>query len=306
MREWNLLCFYYLYHDLEKQCCHCFIWLLPYNLHRWKHVDPRDFIVAEPHVKNNYDLLQRLRCYMNEWSGQIFQALSQDRVLPKEGLSFLQQSNGCGYTFLRYACVLHHPYIMDQSVSLTSTHPHQGPSTSFTDYYVKADFYYNMLGLVKDVRVSLGDTYHQHQATTHCDVHSRAVTSFCHVKGSRQKIHSIYGNLLYCNHVFSLKQVTVQLVSFHVQFLQDKDQGVVWKVSIHFTFLFTFTTLLFGKKHYHFICSGYNPKSILYPIEYDDGDQEHCNLAMATVLQRYDGHVQKDYQSKFIPSPMQF
>ena len=88
----------------------------------------------------------------------------------------------------------------------------------------------------------------------------------------------------------------------------------MWKVSIHFTSLFTFATLLFGKKHYHliqkkhfhFIHSGYNHKSILYPIEYVDGDQEHCNLVMATVLQQYDGHVQKDHQSKFVPNPMQF
>ena len=150
------------------------------------------------------------------------------------------------------------------------------------------------------------DTYHQDQATTHCDIHSWAVTSFCHVKSSRQKLHGIYSNLIYCNHVFSLKQVTMQLVSFHVWFLQVKDQGVAWKVSIHFTFLFTFTTFLFGKKHYHSICSGYNHKPILYPIECDDGDQEHCKLAIVTVLQRYDSHVQKDHQSKFVPSPMQF
>ena len=50
---------------------------------------------------------------------------------------------------------------MERSVSLTSTHPHQGPGTSSNDYYRKTDFYYNMLGLVEDIRVSLGETYYQ-------------------------------------------------------------------------------------------------------------------------------------------------
>lgn len=83
MHAWNSLCFYYLYHDLEKQCCNCFIWVLPYNLHRRQHLDPSGFLVADPHVKNNSDLWQQLGCYVNEWSGQIFQALSEDGVIPK-------------------------------------------------------------------------------------------------------------------------------------------------------------------------------------------------------------------------------
>ena len=242
---------------------------------------------------------------MEQQVDQFFQDLTQDGVLPEEGLLFLQQSNQCGYTFLRIACVLYYPSIMDRYVSIISTHPHQGPSRSYIDYYVKADFSYYMLGLVKDVRISLGDTYHQDQATIHWDLNSSTVISFCHVKSSRQKLHGISSNLHSCNHVFSLKQVNVQLVSFPIRFLQDKDQGVVWKLSFHFTFHFT-CLFTFGKKHYHFTCSGYNHKSILYPIEYDDGKQEHCILAMAIVLQKYDGHVQKNHQSKFVPSHMQF
>ena len=87
-------------------------------------------------------------------------ALSEEGVIPKEGLSLLQQSSGCGYTFLRNTCVQFHPYIIQRAVSLISTHPHQGPSTSFNNCYIKADFYYNMLGLVENFRVSLGDTYY--------------------------------------------------------------------------------------------------------------------------------------------------
>ena len=104
-------------------------------------------------------------------------------------------------------------------------------------------------------------------------------------------------------------QATVKLGFFHGQFLQDKDQGVVWEVSIHFPFHFTFL-FTFGKKlkqvltAYYSLHSGYNHKTILYQIEYDDGDQEHCHLVVA--LQQYDVHVQKDHQSKFVPGPMEF
>ena len=103
----------------------------------------------------------------NEWSEQIFQSLSKEGVIPKEGLLLLQQSNGCGYTFLRNAYVQFHPYVMQHAVSLTSTHPHQVPSISFNDYFMKADFHYNMLGLIENVRVSLGDTYYQDHFITH-------------------------------------------------------------------------------------------------------------------------------------------
>ena len=74
---------------------------------------------------------------------------------------------------------------------------------------------------------------------------------------------------------------------------------MVWEVSIHLTFLFTF-----GKKlkhvlnNYLFLHSGYNHKTILYPIEYEDGDQEQ--------VYHYDVHVQKDHQSKIVPGPMDF
>ena len=88
---------------------------------------------------------------------------------------------------------------------------------------------------------------------------------------------------------------------------------VVWEVSIHFTFYFTFHfTFLFTFEKklkqvltaYYSLHSGYNHKTILHQIEYEDGDQEHCYLAAA--LQQYDVHVQKDHQSKFTPSPMEF
>ena len=150
---------------------------------------------------------------------------------------------------------------------------------------------------------SLGDTLQQNQATILCDIHSRDV------KSSRQKLHGLYSNLHYCNHVFSLNHVNVQLVSFQIRFLQDQGQGwygeflsiLIFISVFYFTFLFTF-----GKKHYYSICSGYNHEAILYPVEYDDGKQEHCILAMTTVLQIYDGQVHKNHQSRFLSSHMQF
>ena len=50
---------------------------------------------------------------------------------------------------------------MQRSVSLTSIHPHQEPSPPVDDYFMKADFYFNMLGLFENIRVPLGDTFHQ-------------------------------------------------------------------------------------------------------------------------------------------------
>ena len=116
---------------------------------------------------SNTALPQQLGFYFNELSGQIFQALSEDGVIPKEGLSLLQQANGCGYMFLQNECVKFHPYIIQCAVSLTSTQPNEGPSTPFNDYFMKADFYYNMLGLIENVRVSLGDTYYQDHFIAH-------------------------------------------------------------------------------------------------------------------------------------------
>ena len=134
MPEWNARCFYNMYRDLEKQCCNYFLWVLPYNMQRRQHIDPRGFLIADPHRKVNSDLPLRLGCYVNEWSAQIFDALSEDGVLPKEGLLYLQQANGCGYRFLRNASVLFHPYVMDRSITLTASHPHQGPTTTFNNY----------------------------------------------------------------------------------------------------------------------------------------------------------------------------
>ena len=103
-------------------------------MHQSQHLDLFGFHVANPHIQVNADLPQQLGCYINEWSRQIFQDLSEEGVIPKEGLLLIQQSNGCGYMFLRNACLQFHPYIMKCAVLLTSTHPHQGLSTSFNNY----------------------------------------------------------------------------------------------------------------------------------------------------------------------------
>merc|ERR1712232_198811 len=71
---------------------------------------------------------------------QFFQDLSHDGVPPEEGLILLQQSNGCANTFLRMACVLSNPSGMDRYLSISSFHLHQVPSTSYTAYYMKADY----------------------------------------------------------------------------------------------------------------------------------------------------------------------
>ena len=90
-------------------------------------------------------------------------------MITKAGLSLLKQSNGCGYTFLCNAYVKFHPYIivMQHTVSLTLTHPSQGLSNPFNNYFMEADFYYNMLGLIENVRVSLSNTYYHNQFIVH-------------------------------------------------------------------------------------------------------------------------------------------
>ena len=60
-------------------------------------------------------------------------------MIPKEGLSLLQQSNGCGYTFLQKGCVQFHPSVMQHAISLTSSHPHKEPKPPVDDYFTKAD-----------------------------------------------------------------------------------------------------------------------------------------------------------------------
>ena len=126
-------------------------------------------------------------------------------MIPKEGLPLIQQSNGCVHTFLQKACVQFYPYVIQRAVSLTSTHPHQGPSTPFNNYFMKVDFYYNMLGLIEKFRVSLGDTYYQDCFITHLQ-NATAIEEQVHWEQASldpQDCHK-YSNGMFIQNLFSI------------------------------------------------------------------------------------------------------
>ena len=45
-----------------------------------QNADPRGFLVSDLHVQVNADLPQLLGCHVNEWPGQVFQALSKNEA----------------------------------------------------------------------------------------------------------------------------------------------------------------------------------------------------------------------------------
>ena len=115
----------------------------------------------------NTDLPQQLGCHVNNWSMKVIQSLSEEGLIPKSVLLLLQQSNFCVYTVLCNTCVKFHPFVMQCTVSQHSTHPSKGPSIPFNNYFIEADFYYNMLGFIENFRVSLYNKYYQNQFIVH-------------------------------------------------------------------------------------------------------------------------------------------
>ena len=55
----------------------------------------------------------------------------------------LQSCEGCGYKFLWRGCVMFHPNIIENPVSLSSIHPLQG-CMSYDEYVKATQFHYTM------------------------------------------------------------------------------------------------------------------------------------------------------------------
>ena len=81
-------------------------------------------------------------------------------VIPKEELSFLQQSSGCGYTFISTAYVQFCPSVMQRTVLLTSSQLHQEPSFPVDNCFMWADFYCTIFSLFNNDKMWLGDTFY--------------------------------------------------------------------------------------------------------------------------------------------------
>ena len=101
---------------------------------------------------------------------------------------------------------------MERSITLTASHPQQGPSTKFNDYFLAANFYYNMIGLVENIRVSLGHTYSQDRFIAHLQNATAIEEQVRRERASPdpQDCHK-YSNSMYVQHITSIAHSLPQI-----------------------------------------------------------------------------------------------
>ena len=106
---------------------------------------------------------------------------------------------------------------MQRAVSLTLTHPSQVPSTTFNYYLMEADFYYNMLCLIENIRVSFGNTYYQDWFIVHLQNATAIEVQICREQASPdpQDCHK-YSNGMFIQHMYgidhSIQRISSKLV----------------------------------------------------------------------------------------------
>ena len=103
---------------------------------------------------------------------------------------------------------------MQRAVSFTSTHCHQEPSPPVDYYFMKADFYYNMLSLIENVRVLLGDTINQDHFITHLQNAPEIVEQVCWEQPhlDPQDCHK-YSNGMFIKHISGITHSLQQISS---------------------------------------------------------------------------------------------
>ena len=91
---------------------------------------------------------------------------------------------------------------MQNYISITASHHKQGPSTTFNDYFMEAEFYYSMLGLIEDVGVSLANTYYQDSFIAQLQ-NATAIEEQVHREGTSPdpQDHHKYSNEMFVQHI---------------------------------------------------------------------------------------------------------
>lgn len=122
IKEWNAQEFYNLYCNIEEQCLQYCLWVLPYNCHCKDCNDSHGFVCANEFVVNNLHLPIECQNSISTWFTTIYNALNYEKILPDTVKMIFANCNGCGYTFLCQVCILFHPKLVTNPITLLSMH----------------------------------------------------------------------------------------------------------------------------------------------------------------------------------------
>ena len=146
--------FYKLYCNIEEQCLQYCLWVLLYCCYNKDCTNSWGFLCAGGFVVNDSDLPIELQNSIATWSTIIHDALNYRKILPDTTKAILANYNGSGYTFIWQGCILFHPNLVTNPISLSPMHLKQG-RMSYDDYVQADEFYYNMKGFLLTTGINM-------------------------------------------------------------------------------------------------------------------------------------------------------
>ena len=105
------------------------------------------FVSDNEFANNDSDLPLELQNSIGIWSTIIYNALNHKSILP-DTIKIIAACGGCGYTFC-CCCVLFHPNLRTNLISLLPKHPEQG-MMSYNEYVQATEFHCNIQGLISN------------------------------------------------------------------------------------------------------------------------------------------------------------
>ena len=147
VKEWNAQVFYNLYFNIEDQCLQYCLWVLLYMCYSKDCDSELGFVCYNELSNNDSDLPLELQNSIVVWLTIIYNALNHEKVLLASAKTIVTTCGYCGYTFLCHGCVLFHPNLVTNTITLLPNHPEQGTMT-YDEYVQATEFHYDMQGLI--------------------------------------------------------------------------------------------------------------------------------------------------------------